>query len=70
MAKARNPNDKVPGDKSTEEPKAGPSGATDKTIEREKKFDEEGGGQPQAASQHEADEALKELGIVPEPKED
>ena len=38
--------------------KAGPSGATAKLEERESKFDEEGGDQPQAASQRESDEAL------------
>jgi len=38
--------------------KSGPSGATTKQEERENKFDEEGGDQPQAASQHESDEAL------------
>jgi hypothetical protein len=40
-------------------PKAGPSGATDETREREKKFDEEGGAQPQAPSQHAVDEELQ-----------
>jgi hypothetical protein len=45
-------------------PKAGPSGATDKTVEREEKFDEEGGDQPQAKSQHEADRELSKLGIT------
>jgi hypothetical protein len=38
--------------------KSGPSGATTKHEERESKFDEEGGDQPQAASQRESDEAL------------
>src|ERR1044072_4872306 len=38
--------------------KSGPSGATTKQEERENKFDEEGGDQPQAASQRESDEAL------------
>ena len=38
--------------------KSGPSGATTKNEERETKFDEEGGDQPQAASQRESDEAL------------
>jgi hypothetical protein len=38
--------------------KSGPSGATTKQEERESKFDEEGGDQPQAGSQHESDEAL------------
>ena len=38
--------------------KAGPSGATAKLEERENKFDDEGGAQPQAASQRESDEAL------------
>ena len=38
--------------------KSGPSGATTKPEERESKFDEEGGDQPQAASQRESDEAL------------
>jgi len=37
---------------------SGPSGATTKLEERERKFDEEGGAQPQAASQRESDEAL------------
>ncbi len=39
-------------------PKAGPSGATDKTTERESKFDEEGGAQPQAESEGIADKLL------------
>ena len=38
--------------------KSGPSGGTTKLEERETKFDEEGGDQPQAASQRESDEAL------------
>jgi hypothetical protein len=38
--------------------KSGPSGATTKLEERENKFDEEGGDQPQASSQRESDEAL------------
>jgi hypothetical protein len=38
--------------------KSGPSGATTKHEERENKFDEEGGDQPQAASQRESDQAL------------
>ena len=38
--------------------KSGPSGATTKLEERENKFDEEGGDQPQAASQRESDQAL------------
>jgi hypothetical protein len=41
--------------------KAGPSGATAKLEERENKFDEEGGDQPQAASQRESDEALNAM---------
>ena len=43
----------------TQEPKANPSGGTDKTKEREKKFDEEGGDQPQAPSQQEVDAELE-----------
>ena len=43
----------------TQEPKANPSGATDNTEEREKKFDEEGGDQPQAPSQQEVDAELE-----------
>jgi hypothetical protein len=42
-----------------DEPKAGPSGATDNTQEREKKFDEEGGAQPHAKSEREISEELK-----------
>ena len=38
--------------------KSGPSGATTKHEERENKFDEEGGDQPQSASQRESDQAL------------
>jgi hypothetical protein len=44
-----------------EEPEAGPSGATDKTKEREKKFDEEGGDQPQAPSQSAVDRELQRV---------
>jgi hypothetical protein len=38
---------------------AGPSGATDKLQERETKFDEEGGDQPQAKSEHEVADELR-----------
>ncbi len=48
-----------PGNKSNQQPKTSPSGATDKTVEREKKFDEEGGAQPQAPSQQAVDEELE-----------
>jgi hypothetical protein len=44
-----------------EEPEAGPSGATDKMKEREKKFDEEGGDQPQAPSQRAVDKELQKI---------
>jgi hypothetical protein len=44
-----------------EEPGAGPSGSTDKTKEREKKFDEEGGDQPQAPSQSAVDRELQKI---------
>ena len=44
--------------------KSGPSGATTKLEERENKFDEEGGDQPQAASQRESDEALNTIQAV------
>ena len=44
--------------------KSGPSGATTKHEERESKFDEEGGDQPQAASQRESDEALHAIEAV------
>jgi hypothetical protein len=43
------------------QPKANPSGATDKTKERERKFDEEGGDQPQARSQREVDAELEKV---------
>ena len=43
--------------------KGHPSGATDKTFERETKFDDEGGDQPQAPSQRAVDKELdKALG--------
>lgn len=42
-----------------EAPKAGPSGATDALPERAKKFDEEGGDQPQAKSEEEVAEELR-----------
>ena len=54
-----NPNKVVEKEKLVQSRKSGPSGATVKTEERENKFDEEGGDQPQAASQREADEALE-----------
>jgi hypothetical protein len=44
-----------------EEAEAGPSGATDKAKEREKKFDEEGGDQPQAPSQRAVDRELQKI---------
>ena len=46
-------------EKSDQSRKSGPSGATTQPEERENKFDEEGGDQPQAASQRESDQALK-----------
>ncbi len=39
-------------------PPASPSGATDQTKERVQKFDEEGGDQPQAPSEQDADKEL------------
>ncbi len=42
-----------------EVPKAGPSGATDRQAERVKKFEEEGGDQPQARSEKQAEEELE-----------
>ena len=48
-------------DQSKEKPTTSPSGATDKTIEREKKFDEEGGDQPQAPSQRAVDDELRHI---------
>lgn len=57
MPDKQNPNDS----KADEKPVAHPSGATDKTVEREKKFDEEGGAQPQAPSQRQADEELRNV---------
>jgi hypothetical protein len=41
-----------------QDPKAGPSGATDRLTERVEKFDEEGGAQPQAESEQEVDAEL------------
>lgn len=43
----------------TPEPTSGPSGATDKTAERETKFDEEGGAQTHSHSEYENRELLK-----------
>lgn len=40
-------------------PPSSPSGSTDQKQERVKKFDEEGGDQPQAASQRAVDEELE-----------
>lgn len=54
-----NPSKIVDKEKLAQRQKSGPSGATVKTEERENKFDEEGGDQPQAASQREAEEALE-----------
>jgi len=42
-------------------PKSGPSGASDRPAEREKKFDEEGGDQPQAPSQQAVDKELQQV---------
>jgi hypothetical protein len=56
MANPQNPNDKTPEDESQQAPKSGPSGATDKPAEREKKFEDEGGGQPQGISEDPDDE--------------
>jgi len=39
--------------------KASPSGATDQTRERIKKFDDEGGDQPQAPTQQAVEEELR-----------
>lgn len=39
---------------------SGPSGATDRVVEREQKFDEEGGDQPQARSQAAVDRELRQ----------
>jgi hypothetical protein len=41
--------------------KAGPSGSTETLKEREKKFDEEGGDQPQAPSQQAVDDELSKV---------
>ena len=60
-----NPTRKVEKEKLEQSKKSGPSGATVKTEERENKFDEEGGDQPQAASQREADEALSATQALP-----
>jgi hypothetical protein len=51
MANPQNPHDKTPQDESHQAPTSGPSGATDKPAEREKKFEDEGGGQPQGVSE-------------------
>jgi hypothetical protein len=51
MATPQNPTDKTSQDKSQQTPTSGPSGATDKPVEREKKFEDEGGGQPQGVSE-------------------
>jgi hypothetical protein len=59
MANKENVN--VSSNKSQPKPTSGPSGATDKPTEREMKFDEEGGDQPQAASQQDVDEELRKL---------
>ncbi len=48
-----------PIDRLSQQQKTSPSGATDKTIEREEKFDEEGGDQPQAPSQQAVDAELE-----------
>jgi hypothetical protein len=61
MADPNNPDRKIAAKQSNEPPKASPSGATDKTTERKEKFDEEGGDQPQAPSQHAADQELRDL---------
>ena len=54
------PSKKIEKEKFEQSRKSGPSGATANHEERETKFDEEGGDQPQARSEHEADEALNE----------
>jgi hypothetical protein len=51
MANPQNPNAKTSQDESQQAPTSGPSGATDKPAEREKKFEDEGGGQPQGVSE-------------------
>lgn len=61
MTMDTNPDRQMWASQEPEVPKAGPSGATDRSVEREKKFDEEGGDQPQAPSQGAVD---KELGEV------
>ena len=61
MANKRHLTDRMSASKSQPDPISGPSGATDKPVEREGKFDEEGGDQPQAASQHDVDEELRKL---------
>lgn len=48
----------MPNTTNDEKTKSGPSGATDKTSERETKFDDEGGAQPQAESEDVADKLL------------
>jgi hypothetical protein len=48
-------------DAPTQDPKTGPSGSTDKTREREKKFDEEGGDQPQAPSESAVERELRKI---------
>jgi len=55
------PSKMVEKEKSEQREKSGPSGATTKHEEREAKFDEEGGDQPQAVSQRESDEALNAI---------
>jgi len=40
---------------------SGPSGATDRAVERAKKFDDEGGDQPQAPSQAAVDRELQQV---------
>ena len=62
------PSNIVEKEKSEQLKKSGPSGATTKHEERESKFDEEGGDQPQASSQRESDEALvaaEAAGLLP-----
>jgi hypothetical protein len=53
--------DTTTADQPTREPTVGPSGSTDKTSEREKKFDEEGGDQPQASSESAVERELQKI---------
>ena len=54
---------KIAEDESDKRRKASPSGATDNFAERKKKFDDEGGDQPQAASEDAVAEELRNLHV-------